>query len=288
MAKKAYKIPTSLDRSYFDHEIPLSGGGWQAPPLPIKVILFWVGSVIILFWVTTSTFVKNADWWLVALTIVWWLAATAFFGKYGKTKEMNFMTVPALLEYVPTPARHVITRSGSNPSGFYGILGVKSIDETGYIEYLDGTVGQGYLVVGSASILVFAEDKTAILDRTDAFWRKVETTCEYLVMTTKEPQRVYRQLANVEKRNRNLKVREPELFDLLDEQFHVLRDYVGGQFNSIHQYLILKADSREALGRAHTIVSSEVESSSLMIKQATMLDRTELYDMLRPVYAATR
>lgn len=288
MAKKTYKIPTSLDRSFLDHEIPLSGGGWQLPPWPVKVILFWVVSIIVLFWVTTSTFVKSADWWLIVFTIIWWLAATAFFGKYGKTKEMNFMTVPALLEYVPTPARQVITRSGSNPSGFYSIVGIKSIDETGYIEYLDGTVGQSYLVVGSASILVFAEDKTAILDRTDAFWRKVETACEYVIMTTKEPQRVYRQLANVEKRNRNLLVRDPELFDLLDEQFHVLRDYVGSQFNSIHQYLLLKADNREALGRAHTIISGEVEGSSLMIKQATMLDRNDLYDMLRSVYVSAR
>src|SRR5699024_10308270 len=109
MAKKSYKIPTSLDRTFLDQEISLSGGGWQPPPWPIKVILFWLVSVLVLFWLTTSTFVKSADWWLVTLLVIWWLAATAFFGKYGKTKEMNFMTVPALLEYVPTTSRRVVT-----------------------------------------------------------------------------------------------------------------------------------------------------------------------------------
>ncbi|MEV6821169.1 hypothetical protein AB0M72_20695 [Nocardiopsis dassonvillei] len=288
MAKSVFKIPTSLDRSFLDHEIALAGGGWQMRPLPMKVILFWAGSLMLLFWVTTSTFVSSADWWLILLVVVWWLATTAFFGQYSKTKEMRFASLPALLEYLPRPARRVITRRGSNPSGFYSVLGVKSVDETGYIEWLDGSVGQAYLVVGSASVLVFDEDKKAILNRVDAFWRKVDTNAEFIWITTKEPQRVYRQLGNLELLNRNLEIRDPELFDLLDERYSILKDYVGGQFTSIHQYLVIKGDNLEALRRAHALVRAEAEGSSLMIKQAVMLDANDLYDMLRTVYTAAR
>lgn len=285
MAKSIYKIPISLARSFLDHEIALSGGGWQAKPISIKVILFWVGSVFAMFWVLTNTYLKHADWWLNALIVIWWFIATAFFGRYSKTKELNVMSVPALMNYAPPSARRVITRSSSDPSPFYSILGIDDIDEGGYITWGDGSVGQAYLVVGAASVLVFAQDRVAILDRVDAFWRKVDTTAEFIWITTKEPQRVYRQLAHLERRNLALEVEDPELFELMEEQHSILTNYVGGSFSSIHQYLIIKADNLESLRRAHTVVRSEAEESSLMIKQLTQLDGADTHDMFRSVYA---
>lgn len=286
MAKSTFKIPTSLNRSFLDHEIALAGGGFQMRPVPTKVLLFWLVSVMVLFWVCTSTFVSSADGWLIFLVVVWWLAATAFFGRYSNTKEMRFTSLPALLEYVPRPARRVVTRRGSDPSPFASVTNIRGVDDNGRIEWADGTVGQAYLVVGSASVLVFEEDKKAILNRVDAFWRKVDTSVDYVWITTKEPQRVYRQLGNLELLNQGLENRDPELFELLDERYSILKDYVGGQFNSIHQYLVVKADNPEALRRAHALVKSEVEGSSLMIKQASMLGADDLFEMLRTIYTA--
>jgi hypothetical protein len=282
--KSVYKIPTSLNRSFLDHEVTLSGGGFQAKPLPMKVLLFWAASILTLFWVTGSSFVASADWWIIVLVVIWWLLATAFLGQYSKTKEMKYMSVPALLAYVPLAARRVLTRKSSNPSAFYSVVGIDDISETGLITYADGTYGQGYLVVGSASILLFEEDRKAILNRVDSYWRKVDTTCEYNTVTTKEPQRVYHQIANLERRNLALDVRDPELKELMDEQYDILKDYVGKQFKSIHQYLLLKADNMEALRRAHTLLQSEVEGSSLMIKGCTMLNGAEVTEMFAVLY----
>lgn len=284
MPKKVYKIPSSLNRSFMDHELALSGGGFQMKPMPVKVILFWVASVLGLFWVTMSTFVSAADWWLIFLVVVIWLVATAFLGQYSKTKEMKFMSVPALLAYLPATARRVLTRKSSNPSGFYQIVGINSIEDTGLIRYADGTFGQAYLVVGSASILLFDDDRKNILDRVDGFWRKVEPTCEYIFMTTKEPQRVYRQIANLERRNLALTTADPDLKELMDEQYDILTSHVGSSFKSIHQYLIIKADNMESLRRAHTVLQAEAESSSLMIKNWSMLNAAEVTEMLSVVY----
>ena len=250
----------------------------------MKVLLFWAASILSLFWVVSSTFVATADWWIIALVVIWWLVATAFLGQYSKTKEMKYMSVPALLAYVPTAGRRVLTRKSTNPSAFYSVVGIDNIDESGLIKYADGTYGQGYLVVGSASILLFEEDRKAILNRVDSFWRKVDPTCEYTFVTTKEPQRVYHQIANLERRNLALEVRDPELKELMDEQYDILHDYVGNQFKSIHQYLLLKADNLEALRRAHTILQSEVESSALMIKGCTMLNGADVTEMLTVIY----
>jgi hypothetical protein len=288
LAKNVYKIPSSLSRSWLDHEIALSGGGWQMKPLPLKVILFWATSIFAMFWVLTSTFLKSADFWLLALVVIWWLLATAFFGKYSKTKELKLKNVPALMSYIAPSSRRVVTRTSSDPSGFYSIVGIDSVDKNGLITWGDGSVGQAYLVVGSASVLVFAQDKVSILDRVDAFYRKIDTTSELIWLTTKEPQRVYRQLANLERRNLALKVDDPELFELMDEQHSILTNYVGGSFTSIHQYLVIKADNMEALRRAHTVVQSEAEDSALMIKQLTRLDDADTNEMFAAVYAGAR
>src|SRR5699024_12063438 len=136
-----------------------------------------------------------------------------------KTKELRIMTVPSLLAYLPKTSRKVYTRRDSNPSGFYSIVGVETIDEDGRIHYSDGSQGQVYLVVGSASYLLFDDDRVDILDRVDAFWRKVETTCEFNFITTKEPQRIHHQVANLERRNQNLEIRDPDGIALRNEWY---------------------------------------------------------------------
>ena len=286
MAKSVFKIHSSLARSFLDHEIALSGGGWQMKPLPVKVLLFWLGSILGVFWVVTNTFLKHANPLVLVLLVIWWLIATAFFGKYGKTKELNLKKIGAVLNYFSPGARRVITRRSSDPSGFHSITGIDSVDDNGFISWNDGTVGQAYAVVGSASVLVFDQDKIAILDRVDAFYRKIDTTCELIWLTTKEPQRIWRQLANLERRNQALVTKDPELQELLEERYSILKNYVGGSFTSIHQYLVIKADNLEALRRAHVVVEAEAEESALMLRQVIRLDGSETTEMYQAVYAA--
>ena len=282
--KTSYKIPNSLDKSFLNEEIKLIRSA-HAKPLPLKVILFYMVSLLVLFWACSSTFIAKADFGWIALFAVWWILATIYFGRYSKTKELRITGIPALLNYLPKSQRKVLTRRTSNASAFYSIAGIKGITDDGRVSFADGTVGQAYIVVGSASILVFEADKKAIINRVDSFYRKIETTSQFIWITTKEPQRVYRQLANLERRNLALKIREPELFALLEEDTSILTEYVGSRFNSIHQYLLIKADNDEALMRAHSLLQAEVQDSSLMIKNCTLLDGDGSKEVLRGIYA---
>lgn len=284
MAKKSYRIPAALDRTFLDHEITLAGGGWSAPPLAIKVILFWAASLLVLFWACTNTFIKSASPGIIVFIVIWWLMATAFFGGYTKTKELKFNQVPALLEWLPAAGRRIVTRSNSDPKPFYNLVGIETVSEDGMIKFIDGTFGRASLVVGSASILTFDEDQKAILNRVESFWNKTEASTEWITVTRKEPQRVYRPIANLRRRHDALKVRDPELLDLMDEQYEALDQYVGREFKSIHQYLLIKSDSVEALRGALSMLQSEIGDSSLMIKSATMLDRGETVEMLSAFY----
>lgn len=284
MAKSWYKVPSSLNRSFLDHEIALSKGGWAAKASPLKQLFFYGGGGLAVLWAATSTFISSSGPVFITLFVIWGLAVVIYFGGLTKTKELRVMTVPAFLSYAPPKSRHVFTRRSSNPTDFYSIVGIDRIDEDGRIHFADGGQGQVYLVVGSASYLLFDEDRVSILDRVDSFWRKVDTNSQWIEITTKEPQRIYHQVENLEMRNRELEIRDPDLIELMNEQYDILTGHVGGKFPSIHQYWLVKAKSADALRKSHNVLQAEVEGSSLMIKEATMLDREETEPMLRVFY----
>ncbi|MBT8163582.1 MULTISPECIES: hypothetical protein [Arthrobacter] len=284
MAPRSYGIPSPLNRSFLDHEIALRVFGMSLQPSPIKQILFFIGGILITIWAVTATPLRDAHPGLITLFVIWALVATFYLGGLTKTKELRVVRVPALLAYLPKKAREVFVRRGSDPGGFYSMVGISHIAENGRITFDDGSAGQVYMVVGSASRLLFDEDQTAILNRRDAFWRKVPTSCSFTEITTKEPQRVVDQLANLEHRNRNLEIRDPDLIELLDEQYDILTGHVGGKFTSIHQYQLLRGRTANALRQGHQILQVEAESSSLVIKEISMLDRSETERMLRVFY----
>lgn len=287
MAKPTYAVPASIDRSFLDHEITLSGGGINFRPSPIKQLLFFAAGLLFILWMVSQSWISKAGLGLQVVFVIWALIVVVYLGGLTRTRELRIKTVPALLAYVPRQARHVITRRTANPSGFYSITGIDDIEDDGRIHFADGSLGQSYLVVGSASYLLFDQDRIDILNRVDAFWRKTEPTAEFIVITTKEPQRIYHQISSLERRNRSLEPRDPDLLELQNEQYDILTQFVGGKFTSIHQYIVLKAKSLDALRRAHNVLQAEVEGSSLMVKEATMLDREETYQMFGVFYQGT-
>ena len=84
-------------------------------------------------------------------------------------------------------------------------MGIRNIDEnSGLIEFLDGSFGSMYRVVGAASALLFEDDKEAILDRVDNFYRKMGFDVEIIKITTKESQKIYHQAAYLKEQYDNL------------------------------------------------------------------------------------
>ncbi len=179
----------------------------------------------------------------------------------------------------------LITRNNAPAKDFYQIAGIEDIDgEKGLITFSDGTYGYMYRVVGTGSVLLFDEDRKAILDRVDSFYRKMKPEYEMIFITSKEAQKVYRQVAAMKRRYDSLAPDDDELRALADTEYRVLKNYVGGSFRSIHQYLILKADNAEALIVAKNMLQSEVENSTMMFKQCTALFGDDIYEVLRTIY----
>lgn len=287
MAKSAYKIPYGLNTSYGDMEISIKSGdaAMSSKPLPIKILLAYLMSLVCCVWVMTQTIISSGSFPQLLCFVICWVLLTLVLFKQDATGRMQAELILTLLNYIPKKARQVITRNSANALPFYQIAGIDRIDKkSGLVVYTDGTYGYWYRVVGSASVLLFDADKRAILDRVDGFYQKMNTECEVIFITTKAAQQVYKQVANLKRRYDRLEVRDPELLELADEQFRCLKNYVGKEFKSVHQYLVLKADNKEVLLQSKNILQSEVENSTRMIKRCIPMFYDDIVAVLEQIY----
>lgn len=285
MAKDSYKIPADLDASYGDTEIVLSSkDGMSMRPLPVRVILGYVGSLLLLMFILMKTFIGRGGLLVIIPFILAWAGLTVLLCSYDKTKRMNISLISTVMRYISKQHRHVNTRTHSNATPFFQISGIAGIRDNGMIEWSDGSYGFMYRVTGSASVLLFEGDRNIILDRVDAFYRKLETNVEVGYITTKEAQKVYRQIAHLKRLYDAMDTDDADLKACAEEQFEILNDYVGRSFRSIHQYMYLKAYNEEALMAAKNALQSEVENSSYMIKQCVALYRDDIHTVLGTIY----
>ena len=289
LAKDSYKIAPALNRSFLEHEIAMPVPGFDSRPTSIKQLLFYLAGLLVIMWATTSTFIKSAGVLWIVLFVAWSVSVVVYLGLMSRTKQLKAETLPTLVNYIPRTSRIVVTRRSANPTAFASIVGIESIAPDGRITFFDGGAGQLYSIVGSASYLLFDEDRTAIINRVDFFWRNVPPSAEFIIITTKEPQRVYRQIAGLERRNQRLAAdpvagSDPDLLALQSEQYGILHDYVGGRFSSIQQYMLVRGKSPDALRAGCIQLEAEIESSSLMIKEASKLDREATQTLLATLY----
>ncbi|MBO5435620.1 hypothetical protein J6A31_07490 [bacterium] len=289
MAKTTYKIPASLNENYMSMEIAIqSKDGVGLKPLPVRVILVWLFSVLALFYLefNEASIIIKGGLGIQILFAVTWLAFTYLMASVDKSHRMQIELLPALLKYLQKSNRHVLTRRTSNANPFYGIVGIDSIDkDSGMVTYMDGTYGYWFSVVGTASVLLFPEDRDAILDRVGEFYKKIQPDCEIIYITTKEPQKVTRQIAHLMAQHKHLEFKDPDIDALVKEQYETLTNFVGKEFKSLHQYMVIKGDNREALTNINNTLRNECESSAMMFKQCTALYQEDIQAVLKVIYA---
>lgn len=286
--KNRYRIPASLDTTHFDMEIALqTKEGIGLKPMPLRILMVYVLGVIGLVAGLMASFspIAKAGIGIQILFGIVWVAFIFFCGKQDKAKQMQIELIPTLFNYMTKGNRVVLTRHINSAGPFYSIVGIESIDESGRIvKYVDGTYGIWYSVVGSASILLFPEDRDSILLKVDDFYKKIGPDCELIFMTAKEPQRVSRQEAHIIAQYNHMEYTDPDIKKLVKEQFNALRNYVGKEFKSLHQYMIVKADSLEALATTDGIIRSECERSNLVFKSVVPLNEEDIKKALISIY----
>ena len=282
MAKNVYQIPSSLDRSFLDVEIGLrSSNGVGLHPIPLKTILAFIASGAGCYVLVSNVLVGRGPVWLIVVFVILWTALTFLLFKPDRSGDMNVYRVPALLRYMRPGSRRVTCRRTSDAADFHDLSQFDYVDvENGVVHLMDGGVACAYRVTGSASVLLFEEDREAIIDRVDAFYRNMKCEYELTFVTTRASQDVSRQLSAMERRIEFLRSSGcDELVKLAETERRCLADYVGGQYRSIHQFLVIRADTEESLILGQNMLESEIGNSTLMFKRVVRLFDDELLDV---------
>lgn len=286
MAKQSYKIPDSLAKNWYDTQISLSTKNSQLPPLPVKIIFGFLGAFFFCLWLVFASFVKYSSIPVQVLLVLLIMGLTSLVLVPDATGNSKYSLVPALLDYMQADNRKIIVRSTKPANNFMHVSGINNVDpKHGYIKFTDGGYGYAYRVVGSASILLFEEDKTAVLDRVDNYYRNMKAEYEQIYITSKEAQHVEAQLRSLKERYQNLNNHDKDLDAIANMEYRILRDEIGQHFKSIHQYLIIRASNPESLTLGKNMLISEVQDGrGLMFKQAQALFGDDLIDMLASIY----
>lgn len=288
--KNVYRIATSLDRSYLDVEVALQAkSGVGLRPLPLYTIFVWIVAIFGSFLAVSST-VLPLQYLPLPLKGVFMLACIAF-AYVAMSRDAGNQTRVMAIRNMATymfvkPSRILKTRSTDPATMLYRLVGIKEINKkTGMVTYLDGTVAYFYRVVGNASALLFDSDKDAVITRVDNFYRKMPDYIRCEIITVKEPQKVVTNKVRLKQLYAELRTRDKDLIDIMQQSYKNLDEYVGGEFKSIHQYMGLFAGSKEYVNKAHAILVNETQGSGLMMSSVEPLYEDDVIRLMHTIYA---
>lgn len=287
MAKDTYKIPTSLDASYVDMEFNLQTKDGLGPQTPVngKTVMLGLLSIIVWFYFMFKSPVGEGGVLIIIAFTIAWLVLTVLLIKPDKTKRHGFELIVPMINYLPKSGRRANVRSFDNLTTIQTVTGIETVDpEDGMIHFLDGTIGRVYNVVGTASVLMFDQDKAMILDKVDNFYRKLPVGVEIIFDTVKESQRTDIQVESAIEGYKQLNVKSKGLAKLYKERHQILKYGVGERFKSIHQYAVLKAPKEESLSEGESLIMSDAENEGLMFKRVDTLGYDEVIRYIKQLY----
>lgn len=280
MAKKRFKIPTSLDVSYFDMEFNLKSknGVGLNRPVSAKVIVFSLISIFLWFYLVFQSFIgRGGIPVIIGFTIAWFLLSVLLI-RADKTKRVGLELVFSMINYLPKSGRYVPTRMSDLVYPLKSLLNLDTIDrEDGRLHFLDKQIGHCYHIVGSASNLMFEQDKQLILDKVDAFYRKLPVEVEIIYDTVYEGHVVDDQLLAVKEDRKHLRSKSKGLQKLMQERHDILRYAINDNqgLTSLHQYLVVRAPNEAALREFENLLIGDVEGDGLMFRLAKTLNYDE-------------
>ncbi|MGC6586670.1 hypothetical protein ACPV3A_17085 [Paenibacillus sp. Dod16] len=291
MAKTRFKIPTTLDATYFDMEFNLQSknGVGIKRPVSAKILLSVLFSGFAWFYLVAQTFVGKGGFPVVMGFTISWVVFSVLLIKADKTNRMGIELIFSMLNYLPKSGRYVPVRMSDSVYRLQELLNIKDVDpEDGMIHYLDGQIGHAYHVVGSASALMFEQDKQRVLDKVDSFYRKLPVGVEVIYDTVNEGHVVDEQLEAVAETKVQLKIKSKGLIALLDEQRDILKYAINDQqgLTSLHQYLIVRAPNEAALTEFENLLIGDVENDGLMFRLAKTLSYEEMERYLGSILKA--
>lgn len=285
--KDVYKITNSINVHFWDIPISFRNGSLGLKrPVTIKsiaIILFAGFAWFMLF----TRMLQNQFGVMPTLTftIGYWL-----FCILALTNQKNGLMgyrwfVPTVRYWINTKNRMIVTRGRAGEREIMKLkwqIPVEDVnEETGVINYTDGSVGVVCDVIGYGSRALFSADKENIITAYETYLQRIGVGTGITIDSRQSEQDVQVQLSALETYRQNNV--EPTVDAIIARQRKILENHVRINFKSTHQYIFIRCRNIDVLNEELQWLNQQRANG--MLRMITQVRNEKLIERLHQFYS---
>lgn len=309
--RNQYAVRVSLDESRLSTPVDLFSADsvFQIKrEVTARTFLMLAVACIGLVWIFTHSYIQQGGFFGIGFFLLGYCWSVALLAGVTPDNRDGYQLLKPMYEYLFSANRDVSTQPLSDS---YPASTVMS-DITGFnkkrnlIEFGNGDIGQIFELSGNASLLSFDSDLSRTIDSAQRFFSSVNHPVTLVYDNNIGPQRVVEQVAGKNRQIDNLSpifdtdIHQPadsdknvneytvannNIRNLMYAQREVLEDYIGKEFQSLRQYVLVRSINRDNLHQAvDWLATQQSDSGDTYIKSARMLNYDETVEYLRQLF----
>lgn len=289
--ERTYGFRVNLNDSLFDTTIPImtsSGDQITKREFTIRTFLMIVFGIILLMIIESQTVIGHGGAGAIVFGILWmWLVWEV--SQPLPTKKVAFTYFLVLARYLPKKNRIMSFRSFAPAYGVSLLTGIQEngVSDRGVIRFLNNDIGRVFEITGSASRLMFDEDRKRVVNDARNFYRNIDPTTTMIIDTLSSPQRVKTQVMATQWQIDHMQLNSPGLKQLMIHEKDALEEHVGHQFPMFHQYFVVRAVNEDEMNMYIQWLMQVMGSASLYLKDIRPLDsKREVVAYLHQLFSA--
>lgn len=249
--KPVYKIPMTLKLYWWDRPISLKQGSiGLSKPITFEIIL--ISSISFFIWLSIiyNMLINDFGIFYTFVFTIGYIMLLTLCLKRDRHGSKGYKSFKPIYNYwMNYNNRLISTRSSAQNREVEKlklVIPIENIDEqTGKVEFVDGSVGLVIDIIGNGSRALFVEEKEKIISSFDSFLRQIDLNVSVMVESKQAKQDCTEQIFNHETlKNKNTNV---EIDQLINSRIDILKNDIETQFKSTHQYIHLKAPDEDKL-----------------------------------------
>lgn len=305
--RNKYAIRVSLDESRLSTKIDLFDADsiFQIKrEITARTFLLASVAAIIYIWLITHTFIQTGGFFGIVIFTGGYVWISALTSGVTKDDRDGYELYKPMYRYLSRDNREISTRplSSDEVASRYVSDLVGYDEKHDYLLFKNGDVGRVFELSGNASMLAFDTELSNTLDAAQRFYSSVSPHATYIYDTVTGPQRVVEQIdgkneqidylddifdVDIHKGDRITKEStvKNNVRNLLYAQREILENYIGKEFQSVRQYVLVRAVNYDTLRSSQEwLQMQQSETGDTYIKGARMLDYNELIDYLKAIF----
>lgn len=312
--RNRYAVRVSLDESRLNTPVDLFSADSAIQikrEVTARTFLLVAVAIVGLIWIFTHTFVEFGGFLGIVVFLIGYIWMTSLIAGVTPDNREGYQLMPSMYEYLFKENRDISTRPLSKDiPAIKHVSNIAGYDKNhDYILFNNGDIGQIFELSGNASLLSFDSDLSNTIDSAERFFNSIGNHVSLIYDTVTGPQRVVDQVDG-----KSLQI--DELSDIFDYDIHhrednggyrgnaytaannnirnlmyaqrdVLENYIGKEFQSLRQYVMIRAINVDSLYHARDwLMTQQSDSGDTYIKSARMLSYDETVDYLKNIFSS--